>query len=184
MRHRFLAAIAAGTLILAGCASTGGGSPPSAPARPAAAVPDQVGAVDRTLLIGNWSCHELNPVPGRPTATEVQVSFNPDGTGHNSAVVDTSQGGNPLGGKMAVDFTYGWQVQGERIVATNVQSSVRSLDGNPATGMLAGLSQFVVNHFSNQLKPGTLDPLKLDRQELVLRNADVQNGPVLDCRRQ
>ena len=85
---------------------------------------------------------------------------------------------------MAVDFTYGWQVQGERIVATNVQSSVRSLDGNPATGMLAGLSQFVVNHFSNQLKPGTLDPLKLDRQELVLRNADVQNGPVLDCRRQ
>src|SRR5947208_2595006 len=97
MRHRPLAAVAAGTLILVGCASTGG-PPPSAPARPAVAVPDQVGAVDRALLIGNWSCHELNPVPGRPTATEVQVSFNPDGTGHNSAVVDTSQGGNPLGG--------------------------------------------------------------------------------------
>ena len=183
MRHRPLAALAAGPLILAGCASTGGSPPESAPARQAVAVQDQVGAVDRALLVGSWSCRELNPYPGRP-ATEVQVSFNPDGTGHNSAVVDTSQGGNPLGGRMALDFTYSWQVQGERVVATGVQSSVRSLDGNPATGMMAGLSQFVINHFSNQLKPGTLDPLKLDRQELILRNADVQDGPVLDCTRQ
>lgn len=181
MRHRPLAAVTMGSLLLAGCASTGGPSP-SAPQRPALAVQDQVGAVDRALLVGNWSCHELNPYPGRP-ATEVQVSFNPDGTGHNSAVVDPSQGGSPLGGRMAVDFTYSWQVQGERVVATGVQSSVRALDDNPAAGMLAGLSQFVINRFSNQLKPGTLDPLRLDRQELVLRNADVQDGPVLGCTR-
>src|SRR5689334_14957696 len=181
MRHLRPAALAAGSLILAGCASTGGPSA-SAPARPAVAVQDQVGAVDRALLVGSWSCHELNPYPGRP-ATEVQVSFNPDGTGHNSAIVDTSQGGNPLGGRMALNFTYSWQVQGDRVVATGVQSSLHALDGNPATGMMAGLSQFVINHFSNQLKPGTLDPLKLDRQELVLRNADVQDGPVLDCTR-
>ena len=182
MRHRSLAAVAAASLILAGCASTGGPAP-SAPPRLAVAVPDQVGTVDRALLVGNWSCRELNPYPGRP-ATEVQVSFNPDGTGHNSAVVDTSQDGNPLGGRIALDFTYSWQVQGERVVATGVQSSLHALDGNPATGMMAGLSQFVINHFSNQLKPGTLDPLKLDRQELILRNADVQDGPVLDCTRQ
>jgi hypothetical protein len=182
MSIRSLAAVAAGVMALAGCASMGGGPSPSAPERPAVAVQDEVGAVDRALLIGTWSCRELNPYPGRP-ATDVQVSFNADGTGHNSAILDPAQGGSPLG-KMAVDFTYNWQVQGERILASGVQSSVHALDGNPATGVMAGLSQFVVNRFSSQLKPGTLDPLKLDRQQLIVRNADAPDGPVLDCTRQ
>jgi hypothetical protein len=182
MKPRSLAAAAAGSLVLAGCATMGGGVPPSGPQRPAVAVEDQVGTVDRAMLVGAWSCREMNPYPGRPSVTS-EVRFDADGTGHNSAVVDTSQGGNPLGGRMALDYTYNWQVQGDRIVASGVQSSVKALDGNPATGLMAGLSQFVINRFSSELKPGTLDPLKLDRHELIVRNADAPGGPVLDCTR-
>src|SRR3712207_5287131 len=83
---RLTLVVAAG-LMAAGCA--GGGS---APTRSAISVTDEVGAIDRSLLVGRWACRELNPYPGRPPLTST-MELSADGTGHNSGVVDTAEQG-------------------------------------------------------------------------------------------
>lgn len=167
---------------LAACATGGGGEEPSSAAlrRPAVTMPDEVRDVDRAKLVGTWTCKELNPIEGRAPITTT-VRFNQDGTARNSAIVDMAAQGGPVGGKMAIDYAYTWQVQGERVVAVNPQATVRAADGSQATGFLASLSQFVINRFSSETKPGTMDPLKLTSSELVLRSGEMADGPVLAC---
>ncbi len=176
---RLTLVVAAG-LVAAGCA--GGTGSGSAPTRSAVSVADEVGAIDRSLLVGRWACRELNPYPGRPPLTST-MELSADGTGHNSGVVDTAEQGGPLPARMAMDFTYRWTVDGERLVISDLQSDIRAADESAASGMMAGVAQWAMRAFGNQAEPATSNVLKLDRQELVLRGAEVAEAPVQSCTR-
>lgn len=170
-------------LLLAGCASGGGDGPGSLPPRPAVAIEDQVGAVDPARLVGRWDCRELNPYPDRPAQAQTMV-FEAGGKARNEALVDMARQGGPLPGRMRVDYAYDWRVEGERVVAGNARSTVKAADGSAATGMMAGMAQFVINNLSGGAKPGTMDVLRLDGRELVVRAAELgEAAPVIGCTR-
>lgn len=170
-------------LLLAGCASGGGDDPGSLPPRPAVAIEDQVGAVDPARLVGRWDCRELNPYPDRPAQAQTMV-FEAGGKARNEAVVDMARQGGPLPGRMRVDHAYDWRVEGERVVAGNARSTVKAADGSAATGMMAGMAQFVINNLSGGAEPGTMDVLRLDGRELVVRAAELgEAAPVIGCTR-
>jgi hypothetical protein len=164
---------------LAGCA---GGGEPTTPLRAAIDVPDEVAAVDRATLIGKWSCRELNPMTGRAPVVST-VEFRGDGTGHNYGLIDMAQQGSPMTGRMAVDYTYDWNVQGEQVVVDNAKASIKAADDSPMTGMMAGMAQVASNVFSNQLKPATANVLRLTPTELVIHNGEVAEAPILGCTR-
>jgi hypothetical protein len=111
------------------------------------------------------------------------MELSADGTGHNSGVVDTTEQGGPLPARMAMDFTYRWTVDGERLVISDLQSDIRAADESAASGMMAGVAQWAMRAFGNQAEPATSNVLKLDRQELVLRGAEVAEAPVQSCTR-
>jgi hypothetical protein len=165
--------------MLVGCA---GGREPSTPLRAAVSIPDEVAEVDRAALVGKWSCRELNPMTGR-APVDSTGEFRSDGTGHNFGLIDMAQQGSPLTGRMAVDYTYNWNVQGEQVVVSNDKASIKAADDSPMTGMMAGMAQMASNVFSNQLKPGTANVLKLTPTELVIHNGEVAEAPVLGCTR-
>jgi hypothetical protein len=178
-----LVAVGGCVLLAGGCAGGGGTAGASGPRRPAVAVEDAVGAVDRAALVGSWSCRELNPFEGRQPQAQT-LEFREDGKGRSSATIDMAAQGGPLPGRMAVDHTFDWTVEGERVAVGNTQATVRAADGNAATGALAGLTQFVINRFSSETKPGTMDVLRLDGERLVVRtNTEVELAPTLDCTR-
>ena len=62
--------------LLAACAGGGSGS---RPVRPVVSMADEVGTVNRQLIVGTWQCRELNPYPGRPAQTTT-ATYHADGT--------------------------------------------------------------------------------------------------------
>lgn len=173
--------IAAATALLALAAGCAGGEP-DAPIRPVVSLPDEVGAVDRAALVGTWACRELNPLTGREPVTST-MELGADGRGHNVGQADMMERGAPVSGKMVIDTVYDWRVDGDRLVAANARTTVRSADGEPTSGFLAGLAQMAVNTFAKGGAPGSMDVLRLDARELVLRNAEVAEAPTLACTR-
>jgi hypothetical protein len=169
---------------LSGCAGGDGGGPATAPtpSRPEVVFEDEVGAIDAKRLAGRWDCRELNPFTGRPPATNT-VTYDADGTARSQGLLDLTEQGVPVGGRMTVNFTYGWRVEGERVVASDIRSEIKAADGNAATGFMAGLTQMAANTFANRGKPGTVNVLRLNDRELVMRDTETPQAPLIGCTR-
>lgn len=166
-----------GVLGLAGCAGLDGGSS-SPPPRPTVSVPDEVQSIDRSKLVGTWTCRELNPMQGAPVLTSVNT-YNADGT-----FTGTSKGssdGQAL--PFVTSVTGNWAIQGDRIVSSNIKTSAKSSDGNPAMDMIAGLGSSIANTMIEKEPPGLGNVLKLTSTELVVKAEGVDNPPVISCTR-
>lgn len=159
--------------VLAAC--VGGGS---APGRPAVSLADEVGAIDRDLVVGTWQCRELNPYPERPLQA-ITTTYEADGrfTGQGR-----SAEGGPVGG-MIVDVWGSWAVEGDQLVASDVRTEARAADDNPAINMLAGLGAAIANTMMATQREGASDVLRLTPNDLVMRPIGVQDAPVIACTR-
>ncbi|MGH1357328.1 MAG: hypothetical protein ACRBC3_01055 [Burkholderiaceae bacterium] len=116
-------AAAALAIVIAGCASSG-----SSQSIPPYTGKDQVGAVSKDMIIGNWSGRVLNPVQGQPT-NNFTATFSQDGkTVYN---VDNGQSGMNL--KFQMIGT--WTVEGDLI--TTQLDSINEVSGNALGGLMA-----------------------------------------------
>ena len=172
MRSRVI--LGAGLLVLAGCASDGGGE--RTMHRPAVSVPDQVTAVSRSLIVGSWTCHELNPLPDLPRQTS-SVTYNADGTFASTGQVEA----HPPFGAMTVKASGKWSVEGEHLVTSDVTTAASSADA--FTNVMAGLGSSIANTFMGSQKAGSANVLKLTRNELVYTLIGVDDPPVISCTR-
>jgi hypothetical protein len=160
-------------VLLAACAAGGGGE---APQRPAVSVADQVGAVDRSLVVGTWQCRDLNPYPGAPEQV-VTETFGADGSFLGQSRVS---GEGPVG-MIQVSARGKWAVEGDRITTTGVTTQASSAD--PTLNMIAGLTAEYLNRQPPSLRDGSSELLKLSRSELVLRPLAVEDPPIIACTR-
>ncbi|HEX2528760.1 MAG TPA: hypothetical protein VHL31_21010 [Geminicoccus sp.] len=176
---RLLVAIAAG-LPLAACATGGGTS--SAPTRPVVNVTDKVGAVDADRIVGNWTCRQLNPIPDMPDVANT-TTYGADGKGKVVAAADTE--GKPAGipAKLKTEFAYDWSVEGERLVISNIDSSITAADDSAGSTILAPIAQLVSSTFIDQSEPSTSDVLELTDAKLVVRPVGVEDPPIISCTR-
>lgn len=166
---RTLVVACLGAAALAGCASVGG--PP--PKRPAVSVADQVGSIDRKLVVGSWDCHELNPYPEVPKHS-IRMTFDADGTlaSQGTAAMATSD--------MAVSSQAKWTVEGEQLVISDQTSSATSDD--PLMSAIGSIGATIANKMSaNEAMQS--DVLQLDRGHLVMRGVGVDDPPILSCTR-
>jgi hypothetical protein len=174
MRRLQVVAVMLGSLGLLGCAGTN--EPP--PTRPAVAVADEVGAVDRARLVGTWQCRELNPYPGAPRLVTT-VTYASDGS-------FTSQGTTAAGeagpSPMRFSGTGHWRVEGDRLITSDVHSDVTAADGNPLMSALGAISSSIANNFMRD-RSGPIDVLRLTANELVLRPIGIEDPPVQSCTR-
>jgi hypothetical protein len=166
-------ALLVGTVLLAACA----GSEP-APRRIAIAVPDEVGQVDPTLLVGTWQCRELNPYPGQPPQS-TEITYDAGGSFQGEARPSAE---SPIG-RLLITATGNWRVEGDRLVTSNVESKAQALDGNPAAGFLAGIGSAFANGFLAAERDGATDILSLTKHELVMRPIGLDDPPILSCTR-
>jgi hypothetical protein len=175
---RLLAASIA-VLPLAACAT--GGSDSSSPKRPVVKVVDQVGPIDRQMVIGTWTCRELNPFPNMPRTVQT-VTYQADGKAENAAVVDTAATAG-LPAKFNASFSYDWSVAGEQIIASNVQSSITAADDGAGSTLLAPIAQMMASSFVDQAEPGTSNVLELTKTTLVMSAANMEDPPIISCAR-
>ena len=159
--------------LLAACAGVGG--PP--PKRPPVQVTDQVQQVDRSAVVGTWTCRELNPYAEVP-AQNSTVTYDADGSFIARARYEA--GAAPPFGGMSVVTTGKWSVENDRIVTSDVNSQASSPDA--FTNMLAGVAASFANSMSAQ-EQGSGDVLKLTRNELTIRPVGVEDPPVIACTR-
>jgi len=172
MRGRAVHGLLVVLLPLAGCAVGGGDTPK----RPAVAVADEVGAVERSRIVGTWRCHELNPYPELPRQT-VTSTYNSDGSYVGEGLAEA----RPPFGAMRVKMTGRWAVEGDRIVTSDVETEASAQDA--FTNVMAGIGTSIVNSFGQEQARGAGDVLKLGRDELVLRAVGVEDPPVFSCTR-
>lgn len=170
------AVLGVGALLLAGCVDGGGGSNShETPKRPALSVPDQVTTVSKSLVVGSWTCHELNPYPQMPVQTS-RITYNADGT-----FASTGQSApHPPFGAMTIKATGRWSVDGENLVTSDVKTEASSEDA--FTNMMAGIGSSIANTFMAQ-KAGSANVQKLTRTELVYTPIGVDDPPVISCTR-
>lgn len=109
-------------VFLAGCASS------APPPPPPYSGPDNVGAVNKNMIIGQWSGRLLNPVQGQPN-NGFTAAFNADG----STVYDVTDTQSGMGLKLQMVGT--WSIQGDQI--TTQLDSVREVSGNALGGLMA-----------------------------------------------
>jgi hypothetical protein len=176
---RLLAAALIAILPVAACA-TGNSNGPS-PKRPVVKVADQVGPVDRQMVIGTWACHELNPFPNMPRTVQI-VTYQADGKAKNAAVIDTATTAG-LPAKFNASFSYDWSVAGEQLVASNVQSSITAADDGAGSTLLAPIAQMMASSFVDQVEPGTSNVLELTKTTLVMSAANMEDPPMISCAR-
>lgn len=162
------------TTLLTACATGGDG----APQRPAVAIADEAGVVDSRLVVGTWTCRELNPYPGQPAQTTT-TTYNADGTFVGQA---RSAMEGPVG-NMLVTVRGNWRADGQTLVSSGVQMEATAADGNPVTGMLASLSTTLANNLMAGQKEGAAEVLKLTSNELVTQAIGVDEAPTVACTR-
>ena len=158
---------------LAACAGISG--PP--PKRPPVQVADQVQQVDRSAIVGTWTCRELNPYAEVPAQSST-LTYAADGSFVGKASYEA--GATPPFGGMSVVTTGKWSVEGDRIITSDVNTQASSPDA--FTNVLAGVASTFANNMSAQ-QQGSGDVLKLTRTELTLRPDGVEDPPVIGCTR-
>jgi hypothetical protein len=176
---RLLAGIAAG-LSLAACATDGGSG--SAPIRPVVNVTDEVSTVDADQMVGTWTCRQLNPIPDMPDVAST-MTYEASGKGRVVAVADTQGKTAGIPAKLKTDFTYDWSVEGERLVISNVDSTITAADDSAGSSILAPIAQLVSSTFIDESEPSTSDVLELTDTKLVTRPIGVEDPPIISCTR-
>ncbi len=172
MRLPICALALATTSLLAGCADLGG--PP--PARPHLDVADQVQKIDRGLVVGTWTCREMNSYPEVP-AHDITLTYAQDGSLRSEARAPATP---PLG-PMNISSTGTWNVAGDRIVTADVETKVESDDA--FTNTMAGIATSIANSWSSPEKQGSGDVLELTAHRMVLRPVGVDDPPTIACSR-
>ncbi|WGF90150.1 hypothetical protein [Marinivivus vitaminiproducens] len=164
-------------LPLAACAT----SEPT-PQRSALTVPAEVASIDRSLLIGRWSCTEMNPLPDAPAFTQT-MRFGTDGRAVQDAVASTGEetGTEPM--RLNLHSTYDWSIEGGRLIATNVETDVTAGNDEAMSSWMAGLTQMIADSFGDTNEPGAYSVRELSSSRLVMQAADVDDPAVLGCTR-
>lgn len=168
-------------LALAGCAGGGSDATPT-PTRAEVVFEDEVRAIDPKRLVGRWECRELNPFTGLKPVAQT-VTYETGGKARSQALVNLADQGGPDIGPMASDSTFDWRVEGERLLVSNIRTGIRAANGNPGTGLMAGLAQTMANTLSNRGGPATSNVLRLNDRELVMRDTETPEAPLFGCTR-
>lgn len=160
-----------GFLLLAACATDGGGRP----RRPPVEMPAPLATVDPALVTGTWQCRDLNPYPGQPEQT-VASTYDADGS-----FTDRSQvsGPPPAAGVIEVTTRGRWAVEGGRIVTREARTEARAADTE--LDEIVTLSAEFLNGRPQQERDGAADVLRLSPDELVLRPVGVEDPAIVRC---
>jgi hypothetical protein len=75
-----------------------------------------------------------------------------------------------------------WRVEGDRLITGEVKTAARAADGNTEMDALAQAGAELVDLMAGDV-PQTSQILALDRQQLLLRPADMAEPPVIGCAR-
>lgn len=159
-------------LVLAACATRG-----ELPPRPAVALPEPAATIDPGLLIGRWSCRDLNPYPEQPEQTLV-ATYDADG----SFVTESRTAARGRIGPIAATGRGRWTIQSAQLVTRDVHTEARAADGDPQTDLLAKAGAQMVDALS-AASPNTAEILQLAPDRLVLRPVGVEDPAVLACTR-
>lgn len=156
-------------LCLVGCATQ--------PTRPEIATPLPTGPVEQALLIGLWSCRDLNPLPGQPVQA-ITTRYADDGRFQSVSHLPARGGMGPL----RIGQQGRWSVEGDQLVTTEVKTVARTADGNTEMDAMAQAGADLIDLMAGDA-PHASQILRLDRQELVLRPVDMQDPPMIGCSR-
>ena len=156
-------------LALAGCTVS--------PERPEVVAPTGGGPVEASLLIGNWQCRDLNPLPGQPPQT-VATRYADDGSFRSVSEVPMH---GPIG-PIEIEQRGRWALDGDRLITSDVTTAARALDGNSETDAYAKAGAELIDAMGAG-RPVASRVLLLDPARLTLRPADVTDPPVVGCTR-
>lgn len=137
-------------LAIAACAAEPA-LPPMPPALPPI-VPHDV-ALDESLLVGRWDCHELGQGPGRTAPRRAVRAFSADG---QFELVEASRSGSLLARGE-------WVLDGPRLVVNEIE-----LLGRGA---------------SAAIRPASAEVVMLTSKVMLIRGAGEQDRPLLSCGR-
>lgn len=149
--------LAAGLLALglAGCAAMGPPPPP-----PPYTGADNVGAVQKSMIVGNWRGRILNPREGTPS-TPYDVTYAQDG----STVYKINDSRSGMNLQMQMLGT--WQVEGDLVRVT--LESIKETSGNALGGMMATFMSGMKDRMT-----GTANVYEASANRVVLVGTDGQ----------
>ena len=78
------------------------------------------------MLIGNWQCRDLNPLPGQPPQT-VATRYADDGSFRSVSELPVH---GPIG-SIEIEQRGRWALDGDRLITSDVTTAARALDGTP-----------------------------------------------------
>lgn len=159
-------------LPLTACAGIG-----ELPTRPVVDLPERGATVDPGMLIGRWSCRDLNPYPDQPEQTLV-ATYEADGR----FVTESSTAARGRIGPIVATGRGKWAITADRLVTSDMQTEARAADGDPETDLLAKAGAQMVDVLS-AASPNASDILALEPTKLVLRPSGVEDPAVVACTR-
>jgi hypothetical protein len=143
--------------------------------RPEIATPLPSAGIDESLLVGQWTCQDLNPLPGQPVQT-ISARYADDGRFQSASELPARRGIGPL----RLGQQGRWRVQDGRLITSEVRTTARTADGNTETDAMAQAGAELVDLMAGT-KPQASEILTLDREQLVLRPVEVVDPPVIGC---
>ncbi len=75
-----------------------------------------------------------------------------------------------------------WSIEGDRLITSEVKTTARTADGNTEMDAMAQAGAELVDLMAGKA-PQASQILALNRQQLVLRPADMADPPVIGCAR-
>ena len=155
---------------LAGCTTQ--------PNRSEIATPLPSAEIDASLLVGQWVCHDLNPLPGQPVQA-ITARYADDGRFQSASELPARRGIGPL----RLGQQGRWRIEGGRLITSDVRTTARTANGNTEMDAMAQAGAELVDLMAGK-KPQASEILTLDRQQLVLRPVEMVDPPVIGCVRQ
>lgn len=151
----------------------------SLPHRPHVRVPKEVTSVSVERLVGIWSCRELNPFPEQaPVLTRLELASDGRLKSEQMILLD---GDAPREVDLIIVLEGKWQVDSDRVVATDIQGSARPALGGEANETPSSMDG-VLDAFARQAEEAPLEIFRLSTDELVMREND-PGAPFLACAR-
>jgi hypothetical protein len=149
------------------------------PPRPHVHVPKEVTSIPAERLVGIWNCRELNPFPDQaPVLTRLELA--PDGRLKSEQMI-LIEGEAPREVDLVFVLEGRWQVDGDRIVASDVQGSARAALGGKADEAPSSMDG-VLDAFARQAEEAPLEIFRLSTDEVVMREND-PGAPFITCAR-
>ena len=145
--------------------------------RPEITTPTGAGPVETALLIGDWQCRDLNPLPGQPPQT-IATRYADDGSFRSVSELPVH---GPIG-PIEIAQHGQWSLDGDRLITSDVTTAARALDGNGETDAYAKAGAELIDAMGAG-RPAASRVLLLDQTRLTLRPVDVSDPPVVGCTR-